>query len=107
VWSPDGKTVAIGEEQPGAPSTLRILDASSRRCLKALASPPGSGGLTWSPDGKLLAFITGRTLRIWKVESGEILVDRSAPNIDLQAMSWSPEAAALLSLWAQTSHCFT
>jgi acylaminoacyl-peptidase len=54
-WSPDGKRVAYVAESDGAfQLRCRWLDGGQDGKLADLAASPG--GLTWSPDGKDLAF---------------------------------------------------
>lgn len=76
-----------GESQPGAsaPQTTPIsLDTNSRQV----------NGLTFSPDGKLLAGAADGTLMIWDVQTGKLLQAVKSEG-DLRAVSFSPDGKTL------------
>jgi WD40 repeat protein len=58
AFSPDGRTVAVGQNNP---AEIELLDVASGVLKRRLEGPPGAvDSLVFSPDGKLLA--TGGTL---------------------------------------------
>jgi Tol biopolymer transport system component/DNA-binding winged helix-turn-helix (wHTH) protein len=61
-WSPDGQNIAYthyGEPTPGVPERTIMLMTSlggSKRIIRRLSAPNGPCRVSWSPDGKLLAY---------------------------------------------------
>ncbi len=55
VWAPDGRTIAYSAAEDGA-SEVRLFDLVSRRSATLARLPSGAASLSWSPDGKMLAF---------------------------------------------------
>jgi WD40 repeat protein len=73
--SPDGQILAVsGAKQFGGKGDLRLLHLASGKelaALKAVARPRWFGGLTFSPDGRLLAASFEREIRLWEVAQGK------------------------------------
>jgi WD40 repeat protein len=82
VFSPDSKTVAtaVGD---GKSKTIRLWDVASGKEVRQFHSPFGTGALSFSPDGKILAaggtLVIGnisrdmenlRPIHLWEVSSG-------------------------------------
>ena len=54
-WSPQGDRIAWVSSSEGSPQVhVRYMDSGETAVISRLANPPG--GLTWSPDGRYLAF---------------------------------------------------
>lgn len=74
--SPDGTKLAIGSNKvliDGPDASVQIFDV--REASRIATYPAGRNifsGLEWSPDGRLVAFITsGRTLHVWDPTGSE------------------------------------
>ena len=71
-FSPDGRHIAFSEIHSGS---VQLHDAETGEHLKELRGPPATQRtVSFSEDGKLLASGgTDRRVRVWDVESGELL----------------------------------
>lgn len=98
AWSPDGKQLAA--------ELCGFAEAPSGECSVVLISPAdgsvrmltesNSQGLSWSPDGSRIAFISpGRSLSLIDVDSGVIeeLLPRGDKYTDLFRPAWSPSGS--------------
>jgi serine/threonine protein kinase len=70
VWSPDGQWLAYHEPTRGDP--IFVADRSGRSARKIFAGGPGIHAhfQTWSPDGRLIYFVSGYPpdeMDIWRV----------------------------------------
>jgi len=100
--APDGRRVAVLYLRQGAPH-LAVLAVDPPRLLTDRVLPTGRpGGLTWSPDGSLLAFYA----------NGALYADGAPPTSDiyvltiasgaLRAMTASLQAVAHVPSWSPT-----
>lgn len=101
VFSPDGKTLAVGQggESDGMSGKVTLLDPATGAVRKEL-TPGHLNGLTdiaFHPDGKTLASCGRDTMvRIWDVQSGKLLKalgkDRGGQFKDwIHAVAYSPD----------------
>jgi hypothetical protein len=99
VWSPDGRTIAIGDDFGGSRvvSGYSLIDVASGR-VTHVAYPFRGGIESWSPDGRLLALRSAN-------DSGIDVVDRRGHRVRrigahgwslVTRHSWSPDGAHLL-----------
>jgi WD40 repeat protein len=80
--SPDGRTVALaGSRELGGEEELKLLDAASGRELTVVPfrDKRSVGRLAFSPDGRLLAAVTGTAVRLWDVVPPADQAPASAP----------------------------
>jgi WD40 repeat protein/tRNA A-37 threonylcarbamoyl transferase component Bud32 len=87
AWDRNGELLACG-----ARNGLRIFHGDEYRLVHFLC---GGTRVTFSPDGKWLATASGRTVRLWDVQSG-----RPGPLLSgfggwISAIAWSPDSARL------------
>jgi Omp85 superfamily domain/WD40-like Beta Propeller Repeat len=59
AWSPDGSTIAIAGQKTGA-SDLFLYNLSTKQVRQLTADTYSDLHPTWSPDGRMLAFISDR-----------------------------------------------
>jgi WD40 repeat protein len=89
VWSPiDGILAISGTEE------VQIRNTSNGALLKILHtsdySPFDSAGIDWSPDGTKLVTANSGWLRIWNIDSGNILTSFSDGR-NFESVAWSPD----------------
>src|SRR5581483_3993294 len=94
VFSPDGHTIAFVRVTPVQDSLMLV--GSDGRHLRTLVPNAAARYLTWSPDGRSLAYAAGRN--IWRVDvatgATEQLTHDSGDNEDWQP-SWSPDGTMI------------
>jgi WD40 repeat protein len=129
AFSPDGARLAAGDEgvlatdleAPGfhfsktiAPSAVRILDAASGREILTLAGEIRSvDGVTFSPDGRLLAAAgveppakegsqVGR-VKVWDGATGREVLDLRGHSLPATSVAFSPDGARIATAsWDET-----
>ncbi|MFC1636199.1 tetratricopeptide repeat protein [Planctomycetota bacterium] len=94
-WSPDGEWVAFVDEVnyaiyivPAGGGEIRQVSSESDRL--------GSGAITFSPDGELIAFLSGGSIKTIPVEGGEptILVGKVKSGYHSQ-LAYSPDGSKI------------
>jgi WD40 repeat protein len=90
-FSPDGGTLASGSQD----GTVRLWDAASgaeRRTLQGHIQPVYC--LSFSPDGHILASGDGRTVHLWDVDTGALIIWR-ALQVAIRSFWFHPESRQL------------
>ena len=94
AFSPDGETLATGSDD----KLVRLLDIKTGNCLKTF--PRGHDGRVWSvafsPDGKTLASGDGQTVKLWNIESEELLLTLPESDRRIRAIAFSPDGKTLI-----------
>ena len=113
AWSPDGRRIAFIRESENAIFTVPALGGPERKLFSATASDPfriGSG-LSWSPDGKLLAFSGKETpqepnsIYLLTIENGQKrrLTSPPAQYVGDTRAAFSPDGQTLaFTRWVET-----
>lgn len=99
AFSPDGTRLASG----GNDREAKIWETATGKLLQTLPGHDGEGGsvygVSWSPDGNLLATVDSRRVRIWNARSGTLLRSGSfEPGVvgsDLSAVAYAPGGNSL------------
>jgi WD40 repeat protein/tRNA A-37 threonylcarbamoyl transferase component Bud32 len=102
VWSPDGKTIAVGLDD----KTARLWDVASWKERQKLEGHDGTHvrGIAWSPDSKRLVTVAqgggGRSFCVWDAATGKLQHQFAleAP-VDLMmfpTVAWSPDGKAVV-----------
>jgi outer membrane protein assembly factor BamB len=97
AFSPDGHTLATESGGEG----LRLWDLTTRRQIAPLQVPDepvsGLGGLTFSPDGTVLAVGTNHGIQLWNVATHSLIPTR-LPGAMGRVIAFLPDGNSLLAL---------
>jgi WD40 repeat protein/DNA-binding SARP family transcriptional activator/class 3 adenylate cyclase len=98
--SPDGKHVAVAagweDDEVGA-----VFDVKTGEKAFVLAGPsccyhPPFRGVSWSPDGRLIAASSAGTARVWDAETGAVRHTLVGHTGLVLSVAWSPEDSSRL-----------
>ncbi len=90
AFSPDGKTIATGGSEV---NFWRVADGT---LLRTFADGCCVGGISFSPDGSIVAAVTfdALGLKFWRVSDGTLLMNRT--DIGQNAISFSPDGTSFV-----------
>lgn len=100
-WSPDGRWVAVAGITEGQDSKFLVLEADSWKVHHESESLASVGTCVFSPDSRLVAFVSdgGRAIRLHEVGSFRQLATLEAPNHGAAGwLAFSPDGARLAAL---------
>src|SRR5918995_1417267 len=98
--SPDGKRVAVARWWPEG-EVGAVFDVRTGEEAFALAGPnccasPTSRGVSWSPDGRLVAVSSEGTARVWDAETGTLRYRLLGHTGFILSVAWSPDSSRLV-----------
>ena len=114
VWSPDGTQIAFvskrgtGDLDRHDNTDVFVIDAKAGAQPRQLTTSPasdGNGRVTWSPDGKQIAYLTGEEVKYSAYNQNKLAIIQAAggqprlvaESLDrpIQSLNWSADGAAL------------
>src|SRR5437764_741139 len=95
AWSPDGKHLALGEDD----GTVEVLDAGKGSVhFSVLGHRNHVWAAAWSPDGKRIASgSTDGTVQVWDATTGKLVLTYRGHSNGVQAIAWSPDSKRIAS----------
>ena len=100
--SPDGKRLAVARYWPEAGGEEgAVFDVSTGEQVFTLAGPnccisPRSRGVSWSPDGRLIAASSAETVRVWDAETGTLRHTLLGHSSLVLSVAWSHDSSRLV-----------
>ncbi len=97
AFSPDGRIIATN----GADDAVRLWDTKTKR---PVSTPLKSHvevttgrlpSVAFSPDGTTLATVTGDTVRLWRVKTGEPVGQLDGHGQEVESVAYSPDGTTL------------
>jgi WD40 repeat protein/transcriptional regulator with XRE-family HTH domain len=95
AFAPDGGTLASAHFDP-SDRTVKLWDVGSLRLLHTLPELQGRH-IAWSPDGRVLAGYSDRTIFVFDVEQGRIHSTLHGHTAEVYSLTFAPDSTRLLS----------
>ncbi len=98
--SPDGGHVAVAKLLPDDEAGA-VFDVATGQLVHGLAGPnccehPSSRGVSWSPDGRLIASSSADGARVWDAETGSLRHTLVGHVASVLSVAWSPDSSRLV-----------
>ncbi|MDQ3819070.1 MAG: hypothetical protein M3362_15530, partial [Acidobacteriota bacterium] len=112
-FSPDGKSLAVVSDIESSGSDKTIVELWDVQSKKLAAMQPAKGRsidgsvqnimsqIAFSPDGKLLATITKKTVEVWNIKTGELIQTLQGHQKDVTSVWFSPDGHFMVSTGEQ------
>lgn len=102
TWSPDSRYLAITMQDATPLSTLLLWDTVRTRALWSSSIPASDQSFAWASDSSRFALALDTVVEIWRVDSGQVVVEQRIPHDEAQgvdrpvnAVLWSPDGKYL------------
>ena len=89
TFSPDGQYFVTGSV--GDYRYIKFWDTATLKLLKTYPQQPNIYGLGITPDNKKLAAAVKNYVKVWDIASGKELWSKKGPNLDINAITISPD----------------
>ena len=95
AWSPDSKYIAVTQALwRGGATAVMVLDATTGYLVTTFAGSP-TRAITWSPNGKYLAFVNGPDVVVGQPLTGQITYTYHAKVTNFVGLAWSPDSTRI------------
>lgn len=97
-WSPASATGNSRLAFTGTDDFVFIFDPAQKKVVRQFTQHGWKVGLAWSPDGSKVGVSDRRSVRIWDVESGEVVGSCDGPSAMIRDVSWSSSQGRIAAL---------
>jgi WD40 repeat protein len=96
AFSPDGKFLAL-EHEKGAKFVIQLIEPTTNQSVRELEGARGNSAISFSPDGRWLAFARGDTIQVSEVSTGRSQCHIASKKDMIGNIAFSPDGHSLAS----------